>query len=272
MSERALTIWIDESTDISIDGQEYNLIGYLITNSDKEEFEFLNRLKQSRKKIGCWNTLHGNNIRPSRDQKKLLLINSWLHEFTQAPNVYFHAFLYRKDNIEIQASETYEHYFAKKSIASIANKMKDSGLEMETWFRSVRTITILFDRRRSHKIHIDEGENTQMIAQRLHSLETVYKNEIKQEIRAISERETEITLRFSFLAAECFDGMQFSDVMLYLIRHKLLAQMEVESENEFTKLFDTFFIDTISDEDVREYSLMDIYQYDKKFNFYDELN
>lgn len=272
MSERALTIWIDESTDINIDSQEYNLIGYLITNSDREEFEFLNRLKQSRKRIGAWSTIHGSKIRPTNDTRKMQLIDSWLYEFTQAPNVYFHAFLYRKDNLEIQASETYEHYFAKKSIASISNKMKNSGLEIETWFRNVKTITILFDRRRSHEIRIDEGENTQMIAKRLNSLETVYKNEIKQEIRAITERETDITLRFSFLAAECFDAMQFSDVMLYLIRHKLLAQMEIESENDFTKLFDKFFIDTISDEDVREYSLMDIYQYDKKFNFYDELN
>ncbi len=269
MTEKALTIWIDESTDIKIEDKEYNLIGYLITNSDSEEFQFLNELRQSRKKTRCFKTLHGNRIKPQRELEKIDLIASWLDVFQQSPQVFFHAFLYKKESREIQSSESYEHYFAKKSVASIANKMKEEGFDYETWFQGVKSVKVLFDRRRAHHIEVSQDDSQQIILERLNSLENVYKKEIKEEIEKISGRD--IALRFSFLSADCFDAMQLSDIMIYLIRHKIQAQYGIQDENIFTQLFDTHFINSL-DEDIQQYSLMDIYQYDKKMNFYDEIN
>lgn len=269
--ELAITIWVDESTDVLINNKKYNLIGYLITNSDEEEFLFLNKLKQARKEPECcWTTLHGREMKCD-DTKKMGLVDRWLTCFKLSENVYFHTFLYKKNEKFISKEKTYEHYFAKQSVFSIANKMKKTGYTINTMFKDVSTITILFDRRRSHSASIVANGKKSDI-KRINDLEDIYKSEIAQQITKISgknSKTTELTVRFSFLSAECFDAIQFSDCLLYLIRHKI-EQEQNNKENNFTRLFDKHFLNDL-DSHTKSIGFKKIYEYDKKFNFFESV-
>ena len=71
-------------------------MGYLITDSDRKEFDFLNKLKQARKEsLGCWNTIHGSEI-SRNDRNKIELIKRWLELFIEEESVSFYGFLYKK--------------------------------------------------------------------------------------------------------------------------------------------------------------------------------
>lgn len=266
--ESAITIWVDESTEIKIGEHEYNLVGYLITNSDKEEFIFLNRLKQARKEAeSCWTTMHGSEI-DENDQRKLGLLNRWLKIFKGLDGVYFHAFLYKRNGKFISENQTYEHYFAKQSVFALANKMKKDGYKINTMFKDVSTLTILFDRRRSHNADIFSKKDIRI--DRLNDLEEIYKEEIKKQITKISgknSKTTELTIRFSFVSSECFDAMQFSDCFLYIIRKKI-EQEEGGIENEFTRIFDKYFLDDLEPH-TRSVGFKSIYEFSKKFNFFE---
>lgn len=270
-NELAITIWVDESTEILINDQKYNLIGYLITNSDEEEFLFLNKLKQARKVHQCcWTTLHGCEINQG-DTRKIELLDRWLNCFKSSESVYFHTFLYKKNENFISKEKTYEHYFAKQSVFAIANKMKKTGYTINTMFKDVATITVLFDRRRSHSASI-VTKNRKSEIERINDLEEVYKGEIAQQITKISgknSKTTELTVRFSFLSSECFDALQFSDCLLYLIRHKI-EQEQDNVENNFTKLFDKHFLNDL-DPHTKSIGFKKIYEYDKKFNFFESV-
>lgn len=268
-SEQAITIWIDESTEILIKKQSYNLIGYLITNSDKEEFDFLNKLRQSRKKdIGCWTVMHGNEI-SDNDIRKLNLLEKWLVLFKNSNSVYFHLFLYKKNGKYISKNKTYEHYFAKQCIFSLANKMKKSGYTINTMFKNVSTLTVLFDRRRSHVADIIVKNDLNNI-ERFNELDEIYKTEIENQIQKISGKNTkttELTVRFSFVSSECFDAMQFCDCLLYLVRKKIEQENEGD-ENTFTKMFDKYFLNDLN-KHTKNLSFKKIYEYSKKFNFFE---
>ena len=221
--EQAITIWVDESTEIRIGDRDYNLIGYLITNSDKEEFDFISSLKQSRKvSPSCWKTLHGSEVHED-DTRELALLDRWLQLFNKTEGVYFHAFLYKRNERFIPRGETYEHYFAKQSIFALANKMKERGYLINTMFKDVSTLTVLFDRRRSHRADV-AANNAGVAIDRINELEQVYKEQICQQILRISGKDanaSNFTVRFSFLSAECFDAMQLTDGILYLMRKKI---------------------------------------------------
>lgn len=267
--ESAITVWVDESTDIIINDQNYTLVGYLITNSDKEEFKFLNNLKQSRKEgIGCWTTMHGREIKES-DARKINLLDKWLNVFHDSDNVYYHAFLYKRNHKFIDKDKTYEHYFAKQSLFALANKMKKTGYSINTMFNKVKTLTIIFDRRRSHCAEIIFKEESKQI-ERLNELEDIYKDEICKQVSKISGKDsktTELTVRFSFVSSECFDGMQFSDCLLYLLRQKIDLEI-LGTENVFTKLFDKHFLNDLNPE-TKKLGFRKIYEYDKKLNFFE---
>lgn len=267
--ESAITVWVDESTDIIIGEKNYTLVGYLITNSDKEEFEFLNKLKQARKQNSkCWTTMHGNEISET-DIRKLELLDIWLNIFIKSDKVYFHAFLYERNSKFISKDKTYEHYFAKQSLFALANKMKKTGHVINTMFSNTKTLTVIFDRRRSHCADIiSKGKSKQI--DRLNELEDIYKDEISKQILKISGKDsktTDITVRFSFVSSECFDGMQFSDCLLYLIRQKIISE-ESNYTNKFTELFDKHFLNNLNPE-TKRIGFKKIYEYDKKFNFFE---
>lgn len=267
--ESAVTVWVDESTDIMIGDKNHTLVGYLITNSDKEEFDFLNKLKQARKEnSGCWTTMHGNEIKES-DTRKLKLLDNWLSVFKKSEKIYFHAFLYKRNGKFISKDQTYEHYFAKQSLFALANKMKKSGHTINTMFSDVKTLTVIFDRRRSHCADVISKENSKQI-DRLNELEDIYKDEICKQISKITGKDpktTDLTIRFSFVSSECFDGMQFSDCLLYLVRQKITNE-ESSSVNKFTELFDKHFLNNLNPE-TKRIGFRKIYEYDKKFNFFE---
>lgn len=260
----AITIWVDESTELLIEGEEYNLVGYLITNSDKEEFEFLNKLKQARKKSPvCWTTLHGSQM-SFDDAPKIDLIKRWIEVFDNDSRVCFHAFLYKKNANFISRGQTYEHYFAKQSVFSLANKMKKTGEPLNTMFSEVGTLRVLFDRRRAHSVVI-RSEEEFSILERLNELENTYKEEIQNQIKTNSGKDSstsEFTVRFSFLSSDCFDALQFTDVLLYLIRQKLEG-----NSNKFTDIFDECFLKKIP-KDVQRMGIERVFAWDQKFNIF----
>ncbi len=268
---QAITIWVDESTELNIDGDEYNLVGYLITNSDEEEFSFLNALKQARKVAPvCWTTLHGSEINP-QNTRELPLLDRWLNIFKQNDSIFFHAFLYRRNGAFIARNQTYEHYFAKQSVFALANKMRRrDGYVVNSMFKDVSTLTVLFDRRRSHTADVVARDGGGAQIDRLHDLENIYKAEIANQISHIAGRNTatnDLTVRFSFLSSECFDAMQFSDCFLYLLRQKI-EQETSGVANDFTALFDKYFMDNL-DQHTRDIGFRKIYEFDKKLNFFE---
>ncbi len=265
----SITIWVDESTEIQINNNPYNLVGYLITNSDKEEFDFLNRLKQLRKELPpCWTTMHGCEIN-EKDKRPLGLLDRWIKAFIDSQTVYFHAFLYKRNEKFISKEKTYEHYFAKQSVFALAHKMKKEGHIINTIFNEVSTLNVLFDRRRSHSANIVSKSATSDIS-RINDLEEIYKNEISSQISKISGKSlktNDLTVRFSFINSECFDGMQFSDCLLYLIRKKI-EQEQNGQENVFTELFDIHFLNYL-DPHTKALGFRKIYEFSKKFNFFE---
>ncbi|MEX2181889.1 MAG: hypothetical protein WD771_07590 [Gemmatimonadaceae bacterium] len=267
--EKAITIWVDESTEIGINDRNHTLVGYLITDSDKGEFEFLNALKQARKVAPeCWVTLHGSEISET-DSRQLALMDRWLAAFHSTEKVYFHSFLYRRNDSFIPTSETYEHYFAKQSVFALANKMKGSGYTLNTMFKDVSTLTVMFEGRRAHTVRSGRiGMRTTL--DRLNNLEAVYKDQITRQIARIAEKKpgtNQLTVRFSFLSAECFDAMQFADCVTYLIRKKL-EQEQTGVDNAFTKLFDKHFLNHL-DQHTKDTGFRSIYSYSKKFNVFE---
>ena len=135
-------------------------------------------------------------------------------------------------------------------------------------FKDVSTLTVLFDRRRSHSADVISKESKTRI-DRLHDLEVIYREEIDRQVQRISGRDTrtlDMTIRFSFISSECFDAMQFSDCLIYLLRKKI-EQEEIGAENAFTRLFDKYFLSDL-DPHTRSLGFKKIYEFDKKFNFF----
>ena len=108
------------------------------------------------------------------------------------------------------------------------------------------------------------------LAQSIPGLEDIYKDEICKQISKITGKDpktTDLTVRFSFVSSECFDGMQFSDCLLYLVRQKIINEKS-GSLNVFTELFDKHFLNNLNPE-TKRIGFKKIYEYDKKFNFFE---
>lgn len=264
---KAITIWVDESTEIKINNNYWNLVGYLITDSDKNEDLFRKKLRELRKKHSSWKKLHGNDLDPS--SRRIDLLDDWLKAF-QEMYVRFHVFLYKRDGRYIKKEKTYEDYFARQSVFSLACKMKSSGSSLNTMFKNISTLRVLFDRRREHVADIVTKDQKTTI-ERLHELENVYKKAIGEQIENISSKNyktNNFTIRFSFLASECFDLMQFSDSLLYLVRNKIEQDISGKS-NIYTDLFDKHFINHLPKR-TQNLGYRKIYNSDKKFNFFEQ--
>ncbi len=251
--ENAIKIWVDE-TFIENKKNIKTIVGYLITNTYTEEHKFFNELTKARKKNNYNNVLHGQDLkqRIKQDDKALKLLDDWLEIFRKSDNVYFHCFLYNRQDryIAKSKSKNYEHYFAKQSVFALAHRMKKIGVKIETIFSDVHTLFVLFDRR---------GSNTE-------DLSNAYKKEITQQIEKQAKRNSksnDLTVRFSFVSSECFDGIQFTDCFLYIIRQKELGE-----DNCFVDLFDKHFIYGL-DNDIKEKGYKKIYEFDKKFNIFE---
>ena len=244
-ASQAITVWCDESR-IQINGHTYHLIGALITNSDNEEYEFKKALLQCRKDRRCWNVIHGTEIREG-DSSKINLIDSWINRFQLEDNVWFHVFVYKENRR--YAGEGFERYFAKQSAFSLANKMKSVGYPIQTLLKDVGTVTYLFDRRR------DEAGDT---------LGNVYEESIKTQLRTISKKGNSLTVRFSFISSNCFNCMQLTDVLLYMVKNRIEKELGNElpaAQNRLVELWESYFLD----ENILE--LKD-FEFDSKFNYF----
>lgn len=248
---QAITVWTDES-EFEISSDSYCLIGQLITNSDTEEFSFLNKLKQARKKIRCWNTLHGNELKGS-DKGRIALLKEWISIYKNDESVYFHVFLYKKNAEWTSKHQTPEHYFANQCYFGLGNRMRQEGIYIRTMFSEVGTITALFDRRRAHEAHISPTTRSRYVIERMNSLEEVYEKKIKNQLCNLSGKSADdLTLRFSFLSSVCFDALQLCDCLLYISRARLLKE-RLNEDTIFSKIWDDFFLDDLHFE-ISDYS------------------
>lgn len=243
-NSECITLWGDE-THIEIDGIKYNLVGTLITNSEIEEHKFCNELLNARKKIKCWNTLHGNKIKKNDTQKKLL-IKKFLETFMKTDDVYFHVFMY-KENRRF-AVGGYEKYFAKQCAFSVGQKMQSTGLKINTIFSKVKTVRVILDRRKGEVNTVFDKD---------------YKKEMLAQIKKQSGRDS-LSMRFTFASSECFDCLQLADILLFMTLNQLrkengevLSQVQSELVNSWSNFFVDGFNTSLSD-----------YKYNEKFNFF----
>ncbi len=240
----AITVWLDES-EIIYDNKSYWIIRQLITKSDGDEFDFLKQLKISHKEAKTWDTLHACEFCKT-DKRKWNLLTSWLKAFQKDENVYFHTFIFEKSEEWESNFSTPHDYFANQIFFGLANKMKNSGLYIQTLFKEVDSITAIMDRRSANSgfIFQEEDQNNISIA-RMNDLEVIYENRIIKTLNHNSSSKN-ISLRFSFASSRCFDGLQLCDCLTYMVRKKFVSEIQVEeSDNkiEFLDLFDRFFLD-----------------------------
>ena len=261
--ETAIKLWVDESTEVS---GSHILVGYLITDCDGKEYSFFKELTDRRKELKCFTTLHGREIK----KREINLFDKWLEVFNSQKynqGIYFHAFLYERNEDMISKDKTFEHYFAKQSIFALALKMKGGehfDKHVSKMFEDVQTLTILFDNRSDHIAEVISRDKHKNIL-RIPQLEDIYRKEITEQIEKQtrkSSKTNDLTVRFSFVSDECFDGIQFTDCFLYAIRQKL----EGNQASPLVRIFDKHFLDL--SEDVVNLGFQEIYKWDKKFNFF----
>jgi hypothetical protein len=214
--------------------------------------------------------MHGNEISVN-DTREINLFDKWLEVFNQSEyekGIYFHAFLYKRDEGKISGDKTFEHYFAKQSIFALASKMKGGDhlfdKHVSRMFEDVKTLIILFDNRGDHLAKITSKQGSRNIS-RIPQLEDIYRSEIIEQIEKQinkSSKTNDLTVRFSFVSDECFDGIQFTDCLLYAIRQKI----EGNKDSPLVEVFDKHFLNL--KDDVKDLGFQEIYKWDKKFNFF----
>lgn len=261
--EDVIKIWVDETyleRGSQQQRKEKTLVGYLITNADTDEYDFFNELTQARKKHKYWKSLHAHRINKKDHDAAERLLDNWLQIFHKYKKVYFHCFLYtRNDRYVSEETGGYEGYFAKQSVFALAHKMKRYGTNVETMFKDISTVFVLFDNREGNQSNSNPQEQG-----RSH----IYRKEITRQIEKQARRDSksnDLNVKFSFVSLECFDGIQFTDCLLYMIRSK-----EMGKTNFFVELFDKYFIYGI-ESDVQRLGYKAVYQYEKKFNFFEAL-
>lgn len=244
-NSQAITAWCDESS-FDAGKNKYHIIGMLITNSDTEELNFLGDLKNARKKYHAWNVLHGCELKV-KDRSSLKLLREWIDIFKISEKVYFHILVYREN--EAYMKDGFEKYFAKQSAFGLGCKMKKSGFSIETIFSNVGTVVFLFDKRRDE---INGG------------LGSEYKDQIKTQLRSRSKRGDDITVRFSFVGSECFDAMQLTDVLLYMVKLRIDKEFGKKLSNRQKNILKVWE-DNFLDDNIRE---LKNYEFDEKFNYF----
>ena len=242
---QAITVWCDE-TSIRTKDNTFHIIGTLITDSDIKELEFMKSVLELRKKHRIWTTIHGSRL--SYSDKELSFLEDFLQLFWAEQDVYFHVFLFKEERAW---ASNFEKYFAKQSAFALGLKLRKEGYPINTVFSNVGNIRFLFDRRSG-----DSGRRV---------LDNDYKTEIKKQIRKQSRRGIDLTVRFSFVSAECFDLIQMTDILLYMIKLHIEDKNGIrELSPEQQKLLGTFRKYFFNDKIV---SLSD-YAWAEKFNFF----
>ncbi len=247
-SLEAITVWGDES-EVIINNKKHVLIGLLITDSDINEHKLSIDLIESRKKNSSWHTIHGCELGSEENpnnKRSYDLIREWVNLFKGNKKTYFHVFCYPEN--KSFASNGHQRYFAKQSVFGLALKMKKTGATITTFFKDVRTLRVLFDKR-DDRI----GSETSFD----------FSEEIKKQINKQSGRDN-ITTRFSFVSSECFNVIQLSDILLYFVKLRIEKEQGIEmSERQLNIL--KIWEDSFLNENIK--SIKD-FNYDTKFNFF----
>jgi hypothetical protein len=244
----AITAWIDES-EVLIQNKKHHLIGILITDSFSEEEKLSLNLIKLRKKHSAWHTVHGSNLENPASQHSdriYKLIEDWIKLFLESENVCFHMFCYPENRRF--SGDSFENYFAKQSVFGLANKMKESGVGIQTLFKNVRTVKILFDNRDDDKV---SGTGAG------------YKEKICEQL-ALQSKRSDITTRFSFVSSECFNCIQLSDILLYMSKLKIEEEEGIglsEKQKTILNIWKKYFTD-------QRYINISDYTYDEKFNYF----
>ena len=68
------------------------------------------------------------------------------------------------------------------------------------------------------------------------------------------------------MSDECFDGIQFTDCFLYVIRQKI----EGNENHPLVKVFNKHFLGDALKKRVKHLDWKEIYYYDMKFNYFEE--
>ena len=242
---QAITVWCDE-TEVSYNGGTHHVIGNLITDSDTEEFRFLNEAIKLRKKHRFWTTLHGAGL--SYSEKELAFMEDLIKLFWNTERVYFHVFVYKENRT--YANNGFEKYFAKQSAFALGMKLRKEGYPINTLFSQVGTVRFLFDRR--------TGDSSR-------GLDSDYKDEIKKQLRKQSKRSDDLTVRFSFVSSECFDLMQLTDIFLYMIKlhgeNKISPGCISVGQQKLVSIFEKYFLN-------EKMQKLSDYEYSEKVNFF----
>lgn len=123
-------------------------------------------------------------------------------------------------------------------------------------------MTVLFDRRRSHVATQENGNIT-----RYNDLEKTYIDAIRKKINAITNRD-DITVRFSFLSSDCFDAMQLTDIMIFILRLKIEGRFDHSLFQIFSYFISHYFNQRRVKIDIRNFNLQNFFGDDPKYNFF----
>lgn len=243
-NSESITIWCDESC-VELSDKKFHLIGTLITNSDSEEYNFMNQLLTERKNVHSWNILHGSKFN-SKSINQTKLIKKWFEVFKNNNKVFFHTSIFKEN--KKHSKPDFEKYFAKQSAFSLSYKMQNDGYPINTIFSKVRTVFFNFDRRR------DESGDT---------LGRIYEDEIKKQLCKISKN-PDLTVRFSFVNSSCFNTLQLADILLYMVKLRMQKENGIilsKEKESILKIWEDYFLN----DKIKE--LKD-FAYDQKFNVF----
>jgi hypothetical protein len=257
----AITLWMDESEIINQGRPSTWIIGQLITNSDIEELDFLKKLRNAHRSCKTWDSLHACEFN-KRDARKWDLLKEWIKIFKNDENCYFHAFIFNETEWNGKYT-TPHHYWSHQICFGLGNKMKKSGLKIQTMFSDVLTTTIIMDRRSANTGYIKKYENGITI-ERINELEEIYDEKIMGTILGLSKKkEEDFCLRFSFANSKCFEGLQLCDCLTYMIRNRYMYENGlVPINNDFLELWNDNFLDMPIINELKDFSD------DSKFNYF----
>lgn len=237
---KAITCWIDES-EVIHNGKRTWIIGQLITTSEAEQFDLFKKLCAAHRTAKTWDTLHANEFSKA-DSRKWSLLIEWLRIFKEDSNTYFHALVFQEDGWR-NFYPTAHHYWAHQIFFGLGNKMKEKGVQIQTMFSDVSTITAIMDRRATVTGHIIRSETGDITIERVGELENIYEERMLEAISRQSKKTSALSLRFSFANSRCFDGLQLCDCLTYMVRQRYLHENGLSGiEKNFLDLWDAEFL------------------------------
>lgn len=257
----AITVWIDES-EIKVDGKSIWLIGQLITKSDLDELEFFKKLRDGHRIAKTWHSLHANDFTQG-NTRKWDLLRQWVEIFKKEDSCYFHVLIFNESAWKSRYSSPH-HYWSHQVCFGLSNKMKASGVKIQTMFSDVDMVTIIMDRRSASTGFIEKQEGGGITLTRVNELEDVYEGKIMETLKRSSLKLSNLGLRFSFANSKCFEALQLCDSLLYMVRKRFMFENSIlddRPDDGFLELWNASFLD-VNNRELKDFS------YNQKFNYF----